>query len=54
MFGVGGTLYLALNNILSGRFFLVFSPIFMTYQLQLPSIFGVILFATEMKIDIVL
>ena len=30
-FGVAGTIFLAVNNILAGRFFMVFSPIFMMY-----------------------
>ena len=30
-FGITGTIFMAVNNLVAAKFFLIFSPLFMTY-----------------------
>lgn len=53
-FGITGVIFLAVNNLLSGKFFMIFSPLYMAYTCNSLSAFGIVLFATEFKVDAVL
>jgi|688.fasta_scaffold107643_2 hypothetical protein len=52
-FGIGGIIFMAINQLLNAKFFLVFSPIFMMYTLTYFSLFGLILLSAEFKLEFV-
>jgi len=54
VFGVLGLVYMVIHDILSTRFFLIFSPIFIMYKVLSFRIFGLLLVAVEFKIAFVM
>ena len=52
-FGIGGIIFMAINQLLSAQFFLVFSPVFMMYKFIYFSLFGLILVSAEFRLEFV-